>query len=393
MTNSFDSVETSELKVDSVVSDGLNVKNNLSVNLNSLEEFRNYIMLDVGGTFEDVQKFCSEFEDDVKLKENEDLYLVNSASNKFLNGVIFEKGTNNVVCACQEKFIVNEEKTFEKIKTSKNFHVEYCEDGTLVRLFNYKNEWRVATNNCIDAKESYWSNKSFDEMFWEIFDKKHLENLDERSTYFFILLHTENRIVVKHLKNKLVYIMSINNDTFDEKYTNLFKDDLNIKRPHCFYNFKRSDLEFYEELFYNHKKRGMLVKFLENGKWETHLLDFKSYSSIKEIRGNVPQIRLRYLQLLKTPEKIGLLRKHYSESSLLFTVVKNSFYALVSKIHTLYLTSHVKHEIRVEEEDKYWRTLHQLHGQYKKTNKPITFYDVKNKLLELDVNVLDKLLE
>jgi hypothetical protein len=93
------------------------------------------------------------------------------------NGIILEKNTNKIVCMCQNKFtdIVQHEGQVSQIEDLKRhyskFRMEYCEDGTVIRLYNYNNNWYTATTRCIDATKSYWSSeKTFNDMFWEIFN-------------------------------------------------------------------------------------------------------------------------------------------------------------------------------------------------------------------------------
>ena len=54
-----------------------------------------------------------------------------------------EKNTNNIIAACQHDF--------EETPKDKNDFVsaEYCEDGTIIRLYNYNNMWVTATKNAL----------------------------------------------------------------------------------------------------------------------------------------------------------------------------------------------------------------------------------------------------
>ena len=101
---------------------------------------------------------------------------------------------------------------------------------TIIRLYNYNNKWSTATTRCMDAKDSFWSsNKTFDAMFWEIFDEKLIAELNTNFTYLFVLLHEENRIVVRHKLNTLVYVSKIDNTTLIEDYNNIFTNIYNAQ--------------------------------------------------------------------------------------------------------------------------------------------------------------------
>ncbi len=313
------------------------------------------------------------------------------------NGIILEKGTNKVVCACQNKFINTTKEEMKKhlLKIGKNvvmhkdadIRVEYCEDGTVMRLYNYKGNWYTATTKCINAKNSYWSSeKTFDDMFWELFDNEYLKQLDTNYTYVFILLHSDNRIVVKHNKSNLVYISRISNENFQEDYKNMFPFTW---RPRSIPYFNLEDISNY----FWPQKRGILIKIHENNTWTTYKIDFEKYLHIKEIRGNLPNIKTRYLQLLKDNEKQKELEKYYYEHKKMFEGVRKEIFNLVKSIHKLYVNSHIKHTTKVTEEHMLYRTLRQLHAQYKKTNKPISYEDVYEKLRNLDTNLVKKFLE
>ena len=316
------------------------------------------------------------------------------------NGIIFEKRTNNIVAMCQPKLLEldNQMDVLSIVEGYPNsdIRMEFCEDGTTLRLYNYKGEWYTATTRCIDARASYWSSdKSFDEMFWDIFDKNLLYNLDPRYTYIFVLIHQDNRIVVKQNTNSLVYVSRINNITNEEDYTNHFKNVYNIKRPKLIDTNEYLNIIKSNQTFDNRYKRGILVKIRDhyNKKWVVYKYDFENYKNIKTIRGNVPQIRMRYLELLNKPETLQIFEKIYGENYFMFTFIRVSLLKLVKIVYKLYIDSHIKHVVKIEQDNIYYRTLRQLHAQYKITNKPISFLDVQQKIYSLDKNVIKKLLQ
>ena len=333
-------------------------------------------------------------------KEGEDLQITNEKLQKFknqCNGLIFERSTNELVCICQPK--INELSchadaiNLVKQNYNSNIRLEYCEDGTIIRLYNYNNKWYTATTKCIDANNSFWSSKkNFDTMFWEIFDSALLPTLDKNFTYFFVLLHKENRIVVKHNVNMLVYISRIHNKSSKEDYGNVFLNVYGIKRIKY---INVNEFLNTSEDYYNKFKRGIIIKIQDatTGYWDVYKYDFKMYTLIKSIRGNIPEIRMRYLELLKKPETLDLLEKFYSEHYFMFTFIKASLLKLVKTVYQMYVESHIKHTIEVKEDNLYYRTLRQLHAQYKTTNRSISFVDVQTKIYSLDKKIIKKFLE
>ncbi len=313
------------------------------------------------------------------------------------NGLIFEKSTKKIVGMSQNKLqeLDNFNDVIKLVETNDSVRIEYCEDGTIVKLYYHNGSWNTSTTRCISAKSSFWaSSKSFDTLFWEVFDKNLLNFMDTNFTYIFVLLHSENRIVVKHNVNMLVYVSRIHNTLFYEDFTNQFKNLYGIKRPKMMdkYEFKKlsENVDNYDCKY----KRGIIVKVFikEKGSWDLYKYDFQSYKMVKDIRGNIPQIRMRYLELLTKPESLQLLENFYSEHTFMFTFIKASLLKLVKTVYKLYVDSHIKHLVKVDETNPYYRTLRQLHAKYKITNNPIGFSDVQERIFSLDKMVIKKLL-
>lgn len=339
--------------------------------------------------------------------ENEIDQNVNELLNYQANGIIFQKDTNKVVAMCQNKLITYNDNDNDNSKNnisqflqqSDLKRMEYCEDGTIIRLYNYNDTWYTSTTRCIDASKSYWtSTKNFSDLFWDVFDKNLLVTLDKTYTYVFVLLHKENRIVVRHKINMLVYISRINNETFIEDYTQQFNNVYGIRRPKQidtreFYKLNLSNNDIMERLF-NPFKRGILIKTLnkETSQLVTYKFDFKNYIDIKVIRGNVPEVRMRYLELLNEPQQLHILEQNYNEYKFMFKLIKNEIFKLTKTIHQLYIDSHIKHIIKINEDNIYYKTLRQLHAQYKITNVPITFSEVQKKIYTMDKKIIKKLL-
>lgn len=320
------------------------------------------------------------------------------------NGLILEKETNKVVCMSQNKFVhVNKDSSqvnqIEDLKsTHPRFRMEYCEDGTVIRLYNYNDTWFTATTRCVDARKSYWSSeKTFNDMFWEIFDSSNynVEQLDKTHTYLFILIHKENRIVVNHKYNNLIYIGRIHNETKQEDFTNYF---YNEDPRRCIRRTKNIDvssvINYPLDDYYLPDKRGVILKFLDTttNSWKLYQYDFNHYTQIKEVRGNVPLIRMRYLELLDQPDKLQILETNYPEHKMTFAMIKHCMNKLYREVHNLYYQSHIKHNVTVEETHKLYRTLKQLHGQYKKQGTIITLEEVTKKVNSLDKNVIKSLI-
>lgn len=353
----------------------------------------------------------------LKVKYTDDLYLLHSNESETpiqyeANGIILEKGTNNIVCMCDSKMKDFSEDVFDlfstsfgQVKDNTSIQMEYCEDGTVIRLYNYQGTWYTATTRCIDATKSFWSSdKTFDSMFWEScrfneeFTKEiMLKNLDINFTYMFILLHPDNRIVVQHEEQRAMFIKRINNKTQEyDSYihglglTGYFSSPVNIIPVNG--NQVKVTCDELNTKYYNSNKRGIIIRLKNENSLVSYKYDFEKYSQIKNIRGNVPLIRNRYLELLCNTQELELLKVYYPEHHLLFTMINHTLDNLYKNVHRLYIQSHVKHDILITEHHLYYHILRQLHGIYKKQNLIITLDEVKKKINSLPIYVINKLL-
>lgn len=349
----------------------------------------------------------------VTVKQHGDLYLLNTDTvpcvegdidNQLLHqqctGIVFQKDTNTLVCANQRRIHEATPAQVQDMLQSRNpssVRVEYCEDGTVMRVYHHNGAWHTATTNCIDATKSYWSSKrTFDDMFWEVFDKAQLNNMDTHYTYVFILLHKENRIVVKHKNNGVVYVGRICNLTLKEDFTRVFRNTwgLAIVKNIDVQRLYSNTQAFFDDNMYFANKRGLCIKVFDTNLciWETWRLDFPKYTLIKEVRGNLPDIDLRYIELMQDPTMQSKLRMYYPEYKQLFRKAHSAMNKLVSTIYSLYVESHIKHTIHITEEHFAYRTLKQIHAQYKETNTPIVYVDVLKKLVTIKKSHLKMLL-
>ena len=358
-------------------------------------------------SFTQIQEQCKSLGIDVRHKD--ELYLLTSGGdngrgegegdewdsdlNAQCNGIILEKNTNRIVCSSQNVFTeIDDLSHFMSplVEDTQKYRVEYCEDGTLIRLYHYNGSWYTSTNRCIDGKDSFWtSQKTFDTLFWELFNRDYLLTLDQNYTYLFVLLHTENRIVVRHYHNKLVYISRICNrpqitsDTryvLAEDYLHIFlQNGENITRPKFIGNIDIQHLS--NDMLFHPRKRGFIVKLMTGtDSWKSYRYDFPKYIKQKLIRGNVPDIKHRYLELLNDTEMLDQLFRLYPEHKSDFIHLRNQLHVLSKKIHELYVNSHIKHNIQVEKNNPFFGFLKALHAQYKNTKTPIVLSDIKQKL-------------
>lgn len=365
------------------------------------------ILAEVSIPYDEVKKIAEKEKIRVReLKPSPDLYLLTKDDTHF-NGIILEKNTNKIVCAPTSTF----ENGDNPLPMDTSFDVEnnvfeYCEDGTIIRLYNYEGNWFTATTKCIDAKYSYWSTpKTFDELFWlTIGSNSFLNDLDPKLTYLFVLLHQDNRIVISHMRSKVVFLGAYYKMSGKVEIDNSWLTCLDSEEQQQGWggsietttlvplNLSESTVTVEEliDKYSNNTKRGIVVT--NNDTKKRFKIDFPSFTYLADLRGNTPFIGARYLELLKEPKKLEELQKYWPEESATFLGMWNGINMLIKNVHFVYYQTHIKRIYTIDEKHPYYRTIRQLHAQYKLTKKPITPMDVWNKVASLPTYIVSKLL-
>jgi hypothetical protein len=350
-----------------------------------------------GKTFQEVKDYMES--NKIEVKQNDKLFMLNVDRRKETegiesltelerqcNGIIIEKHTNTIVAMNKNK-MYNIEQLDENNET--NLY-EFCEDGTVVRLYYYNNNWHTATSRCIDAKRSFfWSSQqSYDDMFWELFPVELLESLNITFTYVFIILHKNNTFVVKHKENRLLFVTSISNRTFIENRVLNQNIDSPIKQ---YEKLNYEQYRHYEETGCD-DKRGLIMHTYnkETDTWKIYKKDFDDFKMKQAIRGNTRDIKMRILEIIKCNDKNMLEQfvEIYPEHKFTTQMVIHSITKLSKNIYYLYVNSHILQKVHVKQDNDYYRILKQLHAQYKTTKVPITLKDVENKLYSYHPYVL-----
>jgi len=183
----------------------------------------------------------------INAKDNLVIFKYNQFNSDFSNkivkesrGIILEKGTWNIVAHPFDKFFNYGEVYAYNLSLDDSYILEKV-DGSIIKVYFYDGEWRVATNGTIDANDA--SNNdgiTFAKIFFDVISKEAFDKLTTNFlpnlTYIFELVHPSNRIVVDYggLK-ELVFIglkendgklrdFNIHHKPIKKKYEKLFKN-------------------------------------------------------------------------------------------------------------------------------------------------------------------------
>jgi hypothetical protein len=145
-------------------------------------------------------------------------------------GIILEKDTWNVICYPFNKFFNFGEEYADNIDWESAV-VETKEDGSLIKIYFYNDEWKIATNGTIDAEDAELQSgpyKNFRQLFDAAAEKCHFDfsKLNRYFTYCCEICSEFNIIVCPQSEMRLIHIGTRNNRTFQEVET-----DIGIPHP------------------------------------------------------------------------------------------------------------------------------------------------------------------
>jgi len=157
-------------------------------------------------------------------------------------------------------------------KESDSFEIYDKMDGSLGILFNYQDEWILATRGSFTSEQAI---KGF-----QILQKYNYSKLDDNLTYCFEIIYPENRIVLDYKDKEALVLLAV----FDEDGNERSIDNYS----HIFEIVKKYDFKDYKEIqklnWDNHE--GFIVRF-SNGdrckiKFENYVELHRKLSSISE---------------------------------------------------------------------------------------------------------------
>ena len=259
--------------------------------------------------------------------------------------------------------------------------IEELIDGTVIRLY-YDTEWKVATLHTINAENAYWtSDKSFKTLFEECAENfLNFETLNTKYVYGFIIRHPENKIVTHYESKDLVHVATLDRD-------DNFKDvevDLNIIKPRklIFTSFKQMQdscvkLHFYLPGYLLTDKNGIKTKYLA-----------PHYNYVKNLKGNTPNMKIRYLQLrtMQPKDKLSIAPKnefvsiYFPEFVFLANDIEKENIKKTNELYNKYVNIKIKKKyMELEQVEK--QLIYKIHESYLTTSisvSPQKVYEIFN---------------
>ena len=274
--------------------------------------------------------------------------------------------------------------------------VQQYVEGTMINIFHYNGEWKVATKSSIGGKNSFYINgqdrqTSFGKMFHECCRDVNLklEYLNPRFSYSFVMQHTDNRIINHVEKNRLYLIaLYVRSDESYPKSVNMLKSprencdtwllvkdsNINIEYPEEFNISTRQEIiDRFASPYTNYDIMG--VNLFNNITGERTKFRNPCFEELKKLRGNQAKIEFHYHTLRKNgqiDEFLDFFPEH-RENFCMFECKRINF---IHELHNNYQKCYMQREKPLRNYGNQYRNhMYTIHEDYLK-NRTYTTMDV-----------------
>jgi hypothetical protein len=270
----------------------------------------------------------------VKRKDSLAIFTYSQIDSDFYNplvrecrGIILDMDTLNPVCVPFYKFGNYREGYAPDIDWS-TARVQEKVDGSLIKLWWHKGEWRVSTNGTIDAKDaSIGCDVSPYASFYDLFiiaseGVLNYSQLDKDNTYLFELVSPFNRVVVPHSEPKVYHIGTRNNKTLVET-----EIDIGVEKPRS-YSLKslKECVAAAGSLPFNDEGYVVVDK-----NWNRIKIKSPAYVAAHHLKNNGVITKARIVAMLKLHEEDEFLN-YYPEFNCAFDEVQGSIDAFILRM-------------------------------------------------------------
>ncbi len=296
------------------------------------------------------------------------------------NGIILEKETNKIVCysfeKCEDMESVNPKINLDEAR------FDIAIDGVLIRVYNYNGVWMVSTKKCIDAKKARWlTQKSFHDMFEEVFPTEKIANLNTNSCYSFILCHPDNNMVVKYEAPRLYHIATRNMETLKE-----YECDIGIEQSPKQMIINR-DLSLLEQLTTtpNLNYEGYI---LVDSNYQRQKIVSPYYKRAREVWGNTNNRFFRYCEIRKSgPKLTEEYIKLFPQDTKDFLDYEVRVTNFGKKVFEVYQARHVQRK-QIEIPQYLKRVIYDIHGDFLKNRQITDMVKIMNWISNYDAKLL-----
>ena len=301
-----------------------------------------------------------------------------------IRSVVIDANENKIVSLSPSKSLHLDE-FISKYPDFEEVIVEEFIEGTMINLFwdKYENKWEISTKTTIGGNVVFFSNKTFNQLFFESvhYCKLDLSSLNKSISYSFVMQHPSNRIVTAFVKPMLWLIEAydMSTSTFLNVRELVPTMNANVQHSIILNDFKNySDLiNYYNECDVPSSYMGLIIR-----KKDTNIrtkIRNPNYEKIRLLRGNSSNLQYHYFTLAREnrvkeflyyyPEYIHKIRKYDSlDKKFIYNLYKN------------YVGCYIHKKTPLKEYPKNYRThmffIHHLYLNQLKPNKKVVKYNV-----------------
>ena len=358
-------------------------------------------------TFNDLPRFegqirICETVDDLSLyhyktvDENSDLLL------KQVRGIVFDNLGNLVM----RGFPYTPEYTHDtpdlqaKLGDLSQYNITLSFEGTILRVFCHKDTWHVSTHRKLSAASSYWGlrDRSFEDLFRQAIDailqqaesplktfmqQKGIDQfnyetffnaLDKTRQYMFLLSPVAENRIVSYSNADIPLILHVG--TFvAQRFT--LHEYIGLPIPNLLKFASVEEMTTFVAGLPPLQAQGVLL-MSPNGFYK---ISSKMYTFLHSLRGNQPNLQLRYLELRNEPDRLQSFVQLYSEFNHQFVHIDDKIRSLSKTIHNAYISRFIKKQLTFLPQPQFL-FLMKVHNNYCNTQIKTTPARVHELLLE-----------
>lgn len=280
-------------------------------------------------------------------------YLEPTETCKHIRGIVIDVENEKIVAKSfpyTDDILITDKEQLSTISLKDNYEVTKACEGTILRIFQGKisKKWYISTHRKINGRRSRWSGPTFGEMFDSIWGEEDFSKYFESGyCYIFLLSHIENRLVCKVPETRLIHVQ-----TYQERDSNLSissfckKNHPNVKSKEVLElgNNLEDLTKFASNLDWREYSGILITTYTEENGYRTidncWKLVTPEYYERRGIRGNEPNLKLRYLQLRQNDDEdadVSSIRKLFPEKEELFNTVESQLKELPAFLENYYI--------------------------------------------------------
>jgi len=276
---------------------------------------------------------------------------------KNLRGVIRNRSDGETVCVSfgyTDSYRADEkEKIVERLGDLGEWDYFLSLEASLLRVFFYEDQWYLCTHKKLDAFRSRWScRQTFGELFVE--GLSHVLGLEElygvldpsRVYCFLVRSNAENRIA-NHAcprESSVVYVGSFLRGAVLEGFDPEPPEPLRpLPRPTAVDGIADADALLARVLEIDPEEHQGVIAIHKTTKRQVKIFHPQYYEA-SQLRGNNPNLRFRFLELRRFPEKIDALYLLYPRYALVFDQYEDILQNVARIIYRFYVSRYIRNQ-------------------------------------------------